>query len=157
MSIPREVITKSKLKRQGFSGAVEELCGPASIAMLLTMSGTSISVQEVVEKMEHGGAFVRGVGTILGKAPACFDAPLRYLPYIPTWLLTVLLKLNFGIAHSVKRGESGAGHIVCVYAYKDGMIYFCDPNQDDDNPRSVAAKEWRTLSKRRGLVIRMIQ
>ncbi len=156
MHLPREIITKLKLKQQGFGEAAEEYCGPASIAMLLGMAGVPTSVQVVVDKMSQSAAFIEGKGTVLSRVSECFRQ-FTYLPILPTWLLVGLLKMNFAVAHSIKRDKSGAGHIVCVCAYEHRMIYFFDPNRDDDTPRSVTVRQWRKLSNRRGLAIRVIQ
>lgn len=154
MPIPREIFTKTKLKQYGFGKDAEELCGPASVAMLLDMGGDPSSIRDVVKAMEQHGAFVQGIGTILAKVARCFSGSLTYMPLLPVWLLVAMLKRGFGFAHSIKQSSGSAGHIVCVSGYRDGLIYFYDPNQNTDAPRKVSIGEWRKLSNRRAVAMR---
>lgn len=156
MRQPHEIITKTKLAQQGFGKAAEEFCGPASVAMALDLVERQVSVCEVTDAMNQGGAFVEGKGTVLSRVPRCFPG-FVYLPFIPTWLLISLLKMGVVCVHSVKRDDNGTGHIVCVSGYKDGMIYFYDPNKDDEAPQRLTARQWGKISNRRAATIRVIQ
>ncbi|HEU0266497.1 MAG TPA: hypothetical protein VFQ70_02625 [Candidatus Saccharimonadaceae bacterium] len=153
-----EIITKARLSRMGFSGqSASELCGPAAIAMLLTMSGRKLDIRGIVDAMKARHAFIPGIGTVLARVPRCFQAPLAYLPYVPTWLLVLMLRRGYGFAHSIKQSADSSGHIVFVHRYHAGKIYYYDPNQDTDAPVVLSVREWRQLSNRRAVCMKLAE
>lgn len=152
---PKKIITKSQLKSANFPDVnIEELCGPASITMLLEMKGYSLSLQEVVHTMSRYKAFVPGVGVVLSRVPRCFQVKLIYMPYVPTWLLKILLQQGYVGAHSVKNRRDLGGHIVLVYAYKDEVLHTCDPNSSNTEPVFVDIEDWRQYSNHRAVFLR---
>lgn len=152
------VITKDTLKHANFTGAdIGELCGPASVAMLLEAGGHRLSIQEVVSTMRRREAFIAGVGTILSRVPRCFEARLFYLPYVPMWLLRLLLRRGYSCAHSIKHQMDMGGHIVFVYAYRNGAVYMYDPNNNTPEPTVVTAKDWHWSSNRRAVFMKIAE
>lgn len=156
MPAPFKVITKAWLKNTGFGAQdAEELCGPASVAMLLQAGGSDMTVQEIVGTMKQQQAFIPGIGTVLARVPHCFRTALTYVPYVPVWLLVMILGRGYGCAHSIKQGADDSGHIVFVYAAKGGLIRFYDPNRDDDAPAAVPVGEWRKMSNHRAVFMKL--
>ena len=150
-----KVITKSQLEKEGFlSENIAELCGPASIAMLLESTGHGLSMEEVVRKMKQCQAFLPGVGTVLARVPSCFSAKITYLRYVPTWLLRFLLWRGYVCVHSVQHKDRPGGHIVFIYGYRQGSLKIYDPNKDELEPDLVPLREWRHRSNRRAVFAR---
>lgn len=151
----QKVITKHQLRSVHFDeGSVEEVCGPASVAMLLDAAGHDFSMQEVVRRMRYNQAFIPEVGTVLSRTPRCFSLRLFYVPYVPLWLLRLLLLTGYACAHSVKRSSGLGNHIIFVESYRQGVVHAYDPNLNSTESTLISAKEWRLYSNHRAVFLK---
>jgi len=121
------------------------------------MGGSKLDIRGVVDAMKTRHAFIPGVGTVLARVPRCFQTSLVYLPYVPMWLLVLMLKRGYGFAHSIKQSADSSGHIVFVHRCHAGKIYYYDPNQDTDTPVMLPVREWRKQSNHRAVYMKLAE
>ena len=131
---------------------VSELCGPASVAMMLQYTDTPSSLADILQKMQQGDAFIPGTGTILGRVPASVDRRIRFIGYAPAFLVAWLLRNGFVGAASITRPEGS--HIIFInHCDEKGNFHYYDANTSA-NPHVMSYETWKEVSNKRIIVVR---
>jgi len=145
-------ITKQMIAKMGMPANVDELCGVASVTMLLRWNGQDIPLSRVLDKMSSSGAYEEGAGTYLRRTAKIFDS-MHYLhrtPYLLMYLLNVVG--NYAFIASIKRKNDG-NHIVFVYKCNRTHVYYYDPNLTEV-AQLMSHKEWNKVSNGRAVALK---
>lgn len=145
-------ITKQSIQKDMQIKDVDELCGVASVAMLLEWCGEDRSFMDVYSHMKLSGSYVKGIGTYLQLTTKTFPE-LRYLRYVPTWLVRVLLTLGYCMAASMRKPD-GTNHIIFICGKDQQGICYYDPN-GDEKQKHMSYKSWSEVSNRRSVILKV--
>lgn len=130
-----------------------DLCGVASIAMLLQWCGITASFNDIYRGLLISDAYVKGTGTYLQYAVKLYPHKLHYLRYMPTTLMRLLLANRYCIVASVNEDAGSGGHIVFICGGDKQMIYYYDPNKNEEQ-KSMSYKEWSRKSNKRAIIMK---
>lgn len=144
-------ITKHYLRTQLHITNSDELCGVASITMLLHWCGSAESFADIFQRMKALDAFVVGKGTYLQRAVK-LSPRLRYIRYMPLSLLKFFTDHHYGIAASIKK-QDGTNHIVFIYNSDRQHVYYFDPNMPSAQ-QTLSRTEWRRVSNKRAIIMK---
>lgn len=143
-------LTKQQLKQLYPAIDASELCGPASIVMMLQYTGSTLSFEEALHLMKQSGALVPSVGTILQRVPHSFRLPMRFLRPLPSFALLWLLRRKFVAVTSI--AAATGNHIVFVTGCDATHVFYYDPNSTP-NRHSMPFRTWKAVFNKRAVVI----